>query len=204
MNETVTRAPGTASLIGQRIPKMDAPEKASGKTRYVHDIELPGQLHAAILRSARVHARIVRIDTTAARALPGVHAVLDRRRRARPAPDRRGQGPPAAQARPRAQRARRDRRGGCRQRSDRAGCACNSSRSSTRTCPSSPTPRRRSRPARRWCTRRSPALAAGAPVGHRRQGGQHRDALRLRPRRRGRRARPSRTWSSRTSSNCTT
>ena len=45
------------SLIGQRITKLDAPEKASGKTRYVHDINLPSQLHAAILRSSRVHAR---------------------------------------------------------------------------------------------------------------------------------------------------
>jgi len=64
------------SLIGKRIPKMDAPEKASGRTRYVHDINLPGQLHAKILRSSQVHAKIVSIDTSAARALPGVHAVI--------------------------------------------------------------------------------------------------------------------------------
>jgi xanthine dehydrogenase molybdenum-binding subunit len=64
------------SLIGKRIPKMDAPEKASGKTRYIHDINLPGQLHAKILRSSERHARIVSIDTTAAKALPGVHAVI--------------------------------------------------------------------------------------------------------------------------------
>jgi xanthine dehydrogenase molybdenum-binding subunit len=64
------------SLIGKRIPKMDAPEKASGKTRYIHDIDLPGQLHGKILRSARVHARIRSIDTSAARALPGVHVVI--------------------------------------------------------------------------------------------------------------------------------
>ena len=64
------------SLIGKRIPKMDAPEKTSGKTRYVHDIDLPGQLHAKILRSSQVHAKIVSIDTSAARALPGVHAVI--------------------------------------------------------------------------------------------------------------------------------
>ena len=69
MNEVLSRPSAAPSLIGQRIPKMDAPEKASGKTRYVHDIVLPGQLHAAILRSTRVHARIVRIDTSAARAL---------------------------------------------------------------------------------------------------------------------------------------
>ena len=64
------------SLIGKRIPKMDAPEKASGKTRYIHDINLSGQLHGKILRSARVHALIKSIDTSAARALPGVHVVI--------------------------------------------------------------------------------------------------------------------------------
>ncbi|MDA8108350.1 MAG: molybdopterin-dependent oxidoreductase [Betaproteobacteria bacterium] len=64
------------SLIGKRIPKLDAPEKASGRTRYIHDINLPGQLHAKILRSGRVHARIVGIDTAAAKRLPGVHAVI--------------------------------------------------------------------------------------------------------------------------------
>jgi xanthine dehydrogenase molybdenum-binding subunit len=73
MNETITQP---ASLIGQRIPKMDAPEKASGRTRYIDDITLPGQLYAAILRSSRVHARILRIDVSRARALPGVHAVI--------------------------------------------------------------------------------------------------------------------------------
>ena len=65
-----------SSLIGTRIKKLDAPEKAGGKTRYVHDLEVPGQLHAKILRSARVHALIKRIDTSKARALPGVHAVI--------------------------------------------------------------------------------------------------------------------------------
>ncbi len=64
------------TLIGKRIAKLDAPEKASGQTRYVHDLDLPGQLHAKILRSTRVHARIRRIDASRARALPGVHAVL--------------------------------------------------------------------------------------------------------------------------------
>src|SRR5512132_4048426 len=64
------------SLIGKKIAKLDAPEKASGKTRYVHDLDVPGQLYGKILRSRRVHARIRSIDTSKARALPGVHAVL--------------------------------------------------------------------------------------------------------------------------------
>jgi CO/xanthine dehydrogenase Mo-binding subunit len=64
------------SLIGQRIPKMDAPDKTNGRTRYIDDIDVPGQLHARILRSTQVHAKIRSIDTAAARALPGVHAVI--------------------------------------------------------------------------------------------------------------------------------
>src|ERR1700690_1001039 len=64
------------TLIGKRIPKKDAPEKASGRTRYIGDINVPGQLYGKILRSTEVHAKIVSIDTSAARALPGVHAVL--------------------------------------------------------------------------------------------------------------------------------
>jgi len=64
------------TLIGKRITKLDAPEKASGKTRYIHDLDLPGQLHGKILRSTRLHARIKRIDVTKASALPGVHAVI--------------------------------------------------------------------------------------------------------------------------------
>jgi len=65
-----------STLIGKRIAKLDAPDKASGKTRYIHDLEVPGELHARILRSTQVHARIVSIDTRAAKALPGVHAVI--------------------------------------------------------------------------------------------------------------------------------
>jgi CO/xanthine dehydrogenase Mo-binding subunit len=64
------------SLIGKRIPKMDAPDKASGKTRYLHDLAVPGALHAKILRSSELHARIVSIDVSAAKRLPGVHAVI--------------------------------------------------------------------------------------------------------------------------------
>ena len=75
MNDTA-KTDSNGSLIGKRIPKKDAPEKASGKTRYIHDIDLPGQLHAKILRSSQVHAKIKSIDTSAAKALPGVHAVI--------------------------------------------------------------------------------------------------------------------------------
>ncbi|MGB8437114.1 MAG: xanthine dehydrogenase family protein molybdopterin-binding subunit [Burkholderiales bacterium] len=71
-----TRTIEKGSLIGKRIAKLDAPDKAGGKTRYIHDMNLPGQLHGKILHSTRVHALIKRIDTAKAKALPGVHTVI--------------------------------------------------------------------------------------------------------------------------------
>jgi CO/xanthine dehydrogenase Mo-binding subunit len=62
--------------IGVSIPRFDAPEKVTGRTQYVADIQLPGMLHARLLRSPYAHARIRRIDASKARALPGVRAVL--------------------------------------------------------------------------------------------------------------------------------
>jgi CO/xanthine dehydrogenase Mo-binding subunit len=67
---------GKDTLIGKRVPKLDAPDKVAGEAKYVHDLELPGMLHARILRSDRPHARLVGVDVSAARALPGVKAVL--------------------------------------------------------------------------------------------------------------------------------
>ncbi len=64
------------SLIGQRIPKPDAPDKATGKTRYINDMVLPQMLIGKILHAGRPHAEILSIDTTAAENLPGVHCVL--------------------------------------------------------------------------------------------------------------------------------
>ena len=65
-----------SSLIGQRIPKLDAPDKATGRATYGHDVRLPGLLQGKILYSAHPHARIVRVDTSRAERLPGVKCVL--------------------------------------------------------------------------------------------------------------------------------
>ena len=63
-------------LIGTSPPRLDAWEKVTGRVLYAGDMTMPGMLHARILWSAHAHALIRSIDTTAARALPGVHAVL--------------------------------------------------------------------------------------------------------------------------------
>jgi xanthine dehydrogenase molybdenum-binding subunit len=64
------------TAVGKRIPKVDAVEKATGRSRYIHDIKLPGMLYGKILYSKYPHARIVNIDTSKARRLMGVRAVL--------------------------------------------------------------------------------------------------------------------------------
>jgi CO/xanthine dehydrogenase Mo-binding subunit len=68
----------TAALhvVGQSPPRADALRKATGQSLYAGDLRLPRMLHGKILRSTYAHARIVRIDTRAAEALPGVVAVV--------------------------------------------------------------------------------------------------------------------------------
>jgi carbon-monoxide dehydrogenase large subunit len=62
--------------IGARIPRLEARRLAAGRGRYIDDIVLPRMLHAAFVRSPYAHARLVSIDTRAARKSPGVAAVL--------------------------------------------------------------------------------------------------------------------------------
>ncbi|NUQ02022.1 MAG: xanthine dehydrogenase family protein molybdopterin-binding subunit, partial [Armatimonadetes bacterium] len=63
-------------VVGQRTARVDALDKVTGRALYAADLQLPGMLHAAILRSPFAHARIVALDTTRAAALPGVRAIL--------------------------------------------------------------------------------------------------------------------------------
>jgi xanthine dehydrogenase molybdenum-binding subunit len=72
----MSATPASGSLIGARIPKLDAPPKAAGETLYLPDLFVPGMLHGKILRADRVHARIRSIDTRAAKMIPGVFAVI--------------------------------------------------------------------------------------------------------------------------------
>jgi aerobic carbon-monoxide dehydrogenase large subunit len=62
--------------VGRRMPRREDAELLTGRGRFVGDLHRPGMLHAVFLRSPFPHAAIGSIDTQAARALPGVHAVL--------------------------------------------------------------------------------------------------------------------------------
>jgi carbon-monoxide dehydrogenase large subunit len=63
-------------MIGTSIQRVEDDRVLTGRGRYVDDVVLPGMLHAAFLRSPHPHARISRIDTTAAAAMPGVVSIL--------------------------------------------------------------------------------------------------------------------------------
>src|SRR5437660_5589819 len=61
---------------GASIKRSEDPRILTGAGRYVDDIKLPGMLHAAFVRSPMAHARVLSVDVSAARALPGVVAAL--------------------------------------------------------------------------------------------------------------------------------
>jgi 4-hydroxybenzoyl-CoA reductase subunit alpha len=63
-------------VIGQRLKKVEGAAKATGRAVYADDITLPRMLHAKILRSPHAHARILKIDTSEADAMPGVFATV--------------------------------------------------------------------------------------------------------------------------------
>jgi xanthine dehydrogenase YagR molybdenum-binding subunit len=68
--------PSEPTLLGTRVSRVDGPAKATGRARYAYDIKRPGMLYGRILRSPHAHARILAVDLSAARRMPGVRAAL--------------------------------------------------------------------------------------------------------------------------------
>ncbi len=66
---------GAARYIGQRVLRKEDPRLLTGRGQFVDDISLPGMLHCAFARSPIARGNIVSIDTSAAKDMPGVHAV---------------------------------------------------------------------------------------------------------------------------------
>src|SRR3984885_9653480 len=62
--------------IGQPVPRFEDPRLIQGHGRYIADMTFPGMAHGVVLRSPHAHARIRSIDTSKAKAAPGVLAVL--------------------------------------------------------------------------------------------------------------------------------
>jgi 4-hydroxybenzoyl-CoA reductase subunit alpha len=64
------------SVVGKRLPKLDAPEKATGRAIYTDDIVLPNMIYGKLLLSPLPHAKIKSINTQKAKVLPGVKLIL--------------------------------------------------------------------------------------------------------------------------------
>jgi carbon-monoxide dehydrogenase large subunit len=67
--------PASGSILGHAVPRREDPGILRGATRYFDDLQLPGMTHLAFVRSTMAHARIVEVDTSEARTMPGVLGV---------------------------------------------------------------------------------------------------------------------------------
>lgn len=68
--------PMPAGQVGRSVPRLEARQKVTGRADYVHNLAVPGMLNIKVFRSTIAHGRILSIDTAAAAALEGVHAVV--------------------------------------------------------------------------------------------------------------------------------
>ncbi len=67
---------GETRVVGKALPRVDAYNRVSGSAVYTRDLSLPGMLHAAIVRCPHAHARVKRVDISAAQRMPGVQAII--------------------------------------------------------------------------------------------------------------------------------
>jgi CO/xanthine dehydrogenase Mo-binding subunit len=67
---------GPLTTVGQKVPRIDGAQRARGQAPYTSDVQLPGMLHTAVLRSPYARARVTSLDLKAARSAPGVRAVI--------------------------------------------------------------------------------------------------------------------------------
>src|SRR5262249_12117639 len=68
--------PKERRVIGKKFSRLDGPDKSTGRAKYSYDVNPKGLLQASILRSPYAHAKITKIDTSAAEKMPGVKAVF--------------------------------------------------------------------------------------------------------------------------------
>jgi 4-hydroxybenzoyl-CoA reductase alpha subunit len=67
------------NVINSRATRLDTPDKASGRAVFIDDMSMPGMLYGALLQSPLPHAKILNVDTSAAKKLPGVKEVVTSR-----------------------------------------------------------------------------------------------------------------------------
>lgn len=63
-------------VVNQSVPRIDGVDKVTGNAHYAADVKFPNMAYGGCLRSGRAHAKVVRMDTSKAKAIPGVLAVV--------------------------------------------------------------------------------------------------------------------------------
>ncbi|MBI3376317.1 MAG: xanthine dehydrogenase family protein molybdopterin-binding subunit [Betaproteobacteria bacterium] len=74
--DVAPKAATEPALAGRATPRLDLPDKIFGIPRFIQDLELPGMLHARVLRPASPFARLEKLDTSRTKQLPGVVDVV--------------------------------------------------------------------------------------------------------------------------------
>jgi carbon-monoxide dehydrogenase large subunit len=72
-----TTQPGTGKMVGAQVRRVEDPRVLLGKSRYVNDIQMPGMLEIAFVRSLHAHARLQGLDVSAALEYPGSECGVD-------------------------------------------------------------------------------------------------------------------------------
>src|SRR3954467_11679525 len=70
--------PASTSPLGRETPRVDGPSKVSGKAQYTSDFHFPGMLYAVPVEATIASGKVVKIDASAAEAMPGVRPILHR------------------------------------------------------------------------------------------------------------------------------
>ena len=68
--------PATHTIVGKSVPRLDLPEKATGRFTYMHDFRLPGMLHGRVVRPLAIGAGLESVDESSVRGVPGLVAVV--------------------------------------------------------------------------------------------------------------------------------
>src|SRR5207253_2292226 len=67
---------GPLTIVGREVPRIDGAQRARGQAQYTADLQLPGMLHTAVLRSPHARARVKKLYLAAAASAPGVRAAI--------------------------------------------------------------------------------------------------------------------------------
>ena len=71
-----TKDPKTFTLVGTSIPRLDIPDKITGKFTFMHDVRVPGMLHGRVVRPPAIGAQLQSVDDASVQGIPGVVRVV--------------------------------------------------------------------------------------------------------------------------------